>query len=159
MTRLIAIAVSALLLVGAGVVFWRSGSPETLPVAPTVQARAVSLPVLGDPVPEPPKASPKTREEKRFGRLDKDKNGAITTAEYFAARQKAFLRLDANGDGRLSFDEWAIKAREKFAKADGDSSKVLNAAEFATTAVVRKAKPTCACPPARSAAADGDDTI
>lgn len=147
MGRFIAGVCSALLLAGAGFFIWTSRADVKSPIGAPAAAQ-VGLPLLGDPVGEAPSATDKTREEKRFGRIDKDKNGTITAEEYFASRSKAFLKLDVNGDGRLSFDEWAVKTREKFAKADGDRSKTLNAAEFATTAVVRKTpvKPKCDCP-------------
>ncbi|RJF91350.1 histidine kinase [Sphingomonas cavernae] len=150
MGRFLAGVASALLLAGAGIFWWqsRAETEPRLPLAPGVQS--AGLPLSGDPVPAPPEASAKTREEKRFGRYDKDKNSAISAEEYFASRRKAFAKLDANSDGRLSFDEWAIKAREKFAKADADRSQILTRAEFATTAPVRKAKPKPDCPPARS---------
>ena len=70
---------------------------------------------LPDQVPE---ASPRTREQKRFGRYDKDKDGAITRDEYLQSRRKAYAKLDANRDGVLSFDEWATKTTAKFATAD-----------------------------------------
>ena len=99
-----------------------------------------------------PEATPETREERRFGRYDKDEDGGITRDEYLAQRRKAYARLDANGDGHLSFDEWAVKATTKFAAADRDRSGAMSPVEFATTAVKRKPAPRC--PPARSQAAD-----
>ncbi len=100
-------------------------------------------------LPPPPQASELSREEKRFNRVDKDKNGIIGGDEYFVARRKAYAKLDVNGDGVLSFDEYAIKARTKFSGADRDKSGSLNRTEFATTRVIRKAKP--GCPPAKTA--------
>jgi Ca2+-binding EF-hand superfamily protein len=97
-----------------------------------------------------PEASPKTREEKRFGRYDKDRNGAITRDEYLVSRRKAYAKLDGDGDGRLSFDEWATKTTTKFAGADRDKSGSMNAAEFATTAVKRKPARRAPCPPAQA---------
>jgi len=149
MRRFLAGGASALLLAGAGIFLWTSRAG----VEPSVgkpAAPQVGLPLLGDGPGEAPSASARTREQKRFGRTDKDKNGIITAEEYFANRRKAFARLDGDHDGRLSFDEWAIKGREKFAKADGDRSTTLTPAEFATTAVVRKARPKCECAPARA---------
>ncbi|MCJ8156197.1 histidine kinase [Sphingomonas sp. LaA6.9] len=157
MGRFLAGVASALLLAGAGIFWWqsRAESEPRLPLAPAVQS--AGLPLSDDPVPDPPEASAKTREEKRFGRYDKDRNGGISTEEYFASRRKAFAKLDANRDGRLSFDEWGAKTREKFAKADTDRSQVLNRAEFATTAPVRKSRPKPDCPPAIAARGEEDD--
>jgi hypothetical protein len=135
-----------LVLMGIGFFLVRelAASQVPLPSAPVdvVDARS-SAPLKA------PAADEATKEEKRFNRTDKDKNGAIAKAEFLFTRQRAFARLDANGDGTISFDEYAAKTSEKFAKADGDKSGVLNKREFATTRVIRKAKPARAdCPPA-----------
>lgn len=159
MWRYLAGAVAALLLASAGVFWFNSGAARRglqpiLPALPQTAGQEGSA--LPDDIPE---ASAKTREQKRFGRLDKDKNGSITREEYLAARRKAFAKLDTNGDGRLDFDEWAIKATTKFAGADQDKSGALTPVEFATTAVVRKARPKvkCACPPPASSAAPAEE--
>ncbi|WP_267396247.1 MULTISPECIES: EF-hand domain-containing protein [unclassified Sphingomonas] len=109
-------------------------------------AQAAALP---DTAPE---ATPETREEKRFNRYDKDRDGKVTRDEYLASRRKAYARLDTDGDGRLSFDEWAAKATAKFNAADGDKSGGMDATEFATTAVKRKTPVRVKCPPADPAA-------
>jgi len=155
MGRFLAGVASALLLAGAGIFLWTSRAGVEPPIGAPRAAQA-GQPLAGDPPGEAPAASDRTREQKRFGRVDKDRNGTITAGEYFAGRQKAFGKLDADRDGRLSFDEWAIKSREKFAKADADRSKTLTAAEFATTAVVRKARPKCICAPAKGAEEEPD---
>lgn len=96
---------------------------------------------------EAPRASDRTREQKRFDRLDKDKNDAISRDEYLNLRRRAFAKLDTNGDGKLGFDEWAARTTTKFAGADKDKSGALTRAEFATTAPKpRAAQPKCACP-------------
>jgi Ca2+-binding EF-hand superfamily protein len=158
MGRFVAGVVSALLLAGACFLLWQGRMKSDLPRPQQMAARDLTLPLLGDALAEPPAASDKTREEKRFNRYDKDKNEEIATEEYFASRRKAFAKLDANNDGRLSFDEWSLKTREKFAKADADKSGRLNRSEFATTAVVRKTKPKADCPPARPAAPDEEES-
>ena len=85
-------------------------------------------------LPEPPEASAKNREEKRFSRADKDKNGRIEREELLASRRKAFAKLDTNGNGNLTFEEWAGKTINKFSGADKDHSGWLSPAEYATTA-------------------------
>ncbi|MBY8820693.1 EF-hand domain-containing protein [Sphingomonas colocasiae] len=149
MERFLAGVAAAVLLMGAGFLLWRGWQQNDLPPPPKLAARGLDLPILGDAMAQPPAATEKTREEKRFNRYDKDKNEEIAAEEYFASRRKAFAKLDVDRDGRLSFDEWSIKTREKFAKADADRSGKLNRTEFATTAVVRKVKPKPDCPPAR----------
>ena len=121
-----------------------------LPAQPAGQAVATA-PAAQDQVPE---ASPATREQRRFGRYDKDRDGKVTRDEYLAARRKAFAKLDVNGDGRLDFDEWAVKATTKFAAADRDTSGAMNATEFATTAVKRTPSSRPKCPPTAARAED-----
>ena len=148
MWRYLAGGAAALAMAGAGVlVFGRPQAPAAgLPAAPPPVASAQQDEA---PLPETvPEASPRTREQKRFGRYDKDRNGAITREEYLTSRRKAYAKLDRNGDGVLQFEEWSGKTLVKFATADRDKSGAMDAAEFATTAVKRK--PARACPPARS---------
>lgn len=138
---------SALALVAAGLFLFRSNAATeaVLPPAP-VQVAAESSP---EEVPAPvPRASDRTREEKRFDRYDKDRDGSITRDEYLAQRRKAYAKLDTNRDGRLSFDEWAIATTTKFAKADAGGDRALSRPEFATTAVKRKPARKPYCPPA-----------
>lgn len=147
MWRYLAGAVAALLLAGAGMLLFRSTAREPiLPAMPQALAQGEPGGTLPDSVPE---ASPKTREQRRFNRYDKDRDGRITRDEYLLSRRKAYAKLDTNGDGRLSFDEWAAKTSAKFASADADRSGAMDAREFATTAVRRKARSAakCVCPP------------
>ncbi|MBO9622802.1 MAG: histidine kinase [Sphingomonas sp.] len=147
--RYLAGAVAALLLVGAGIFLFR-GSAETKPrlaAPPPAQAAAAADGEAALPA-EAPRASDRTREQKRFDRYDKDRNDQVAREEYLASRRKAFAKLDVNGDGRLDFGEWAKRTTDKFAEADKDKSGTLTRAEFATTAPKRRAAAKCACPPA-----------
>ncbi len=141
---------SALLLVTAGIFIWRAqaGDQKLIPAMPAAESAADGGGALAlADLAGPPTASEKTREEKRFSRYDKDKNGTVARDEYLVARQKNFAKLDLNHDGKLGFDEYAVKAVTKFAAADKDRNGALNAAEFATTRVVRKTKPRPKCAP------------
>jgi EF hand len=146
MGRYLVGAVSALLLAMAGFFMWQAQADKTSLIPPPPTAAAPVPMGLADLAP-PPQASERTREEKRFARFDKDKNGAVGRDEYLISRQKAFAKLDSNGDGRVSFDEYASKATAKFGAADRDRNGALNATEFAATRVVRKAKPKAKCAP------------
>ncbi len=145
---------SALLLVAAGMLFWRGwgGEASALPPAPPAELAEVSeemaAPLRFATPLRAPAATPKSKEEKRFNRYDKDKNGAISSGEYLVSRQKAFQRLDTNRDGTLQFSEYATKAALKFRKADADRSGILTRTEFASTRVIRKdrRKPDCPTP-------------
>ncbi len=156
MWRFLAGVGSAVLLMVAGLVVWqaRADKPSLIPPAP---AAAADAPLGMADLAPPPEASERTREEKRFSRYDKDRNGAVARAEYLLSRQKGFAKLDVNGDGRISFDEYAVKAVVKFAAADRDKNNALNAAEFATTRVVRKAKERPKCAPSLRAPAPVED--
>jgi hypothetical protein len=143
LARYLAAIVSGLFLIIGAVLLWQ-GKPdraEAVPLPPPPQ----DAPMLAA-LPEPPEATPKSREQKRFGRADKDDDGKITAAELYAPRRKAFAKLDTNGNGSLSFEEWAAKTIGKFEGADKDKSGWLTAAEYATTAPPPpKKKPRCSC--------------
>jgi hypothetical protein len=149
MWRYLVGAVAALMLAGAGMLLFgaRAERDAVLPAQPVRTAAQAD-----DPLPAAmPEASPKTREQKRFGRYDKDRDGAITRDEYLASRRKAYARLDTDRDGRLSFDEWSAKTSAKFAAADRDRSGAMTAAEFVATAVKRTARTPAKCPPVQDA--------
>ena len=157
MWRFLVGGVAALMMVGAVILFMgkRARSDSVLPALSAAVAPATGDDALPGSVPE---ASDKTREQKRFDRYDKDRDGKVTREEYLVARRKAFAKLDVNGDGKLSFDEWAVKAETKFAAADADKSGAMTPAEFATTAVKRKAARRVKCPQVPAAApADAKD--
>jgi hypothetical protein len=159
MWRYLAGAGAGVLMVVAGMMLqaMRPGSRAPLAAMPALAAGGDSSTdaAASAGVPE---ATAKTREEKRFNRYDKDRNGAITRDEYLASRKKAYAKLDADGNGTLSFDEWATKAEAKFAVADKDKSGSMGAVEFATTAVKRKEPARTKCPPGKPGdAADSKD--
>lgn len=144
MARYLAGLLSCLLLIVGAVLLWqgKADKAEALPLPPPPSRSSV----LATPLPEPPEATPKSREQKRFARADKDDDGRITAAELFEPRRKAFAKLDANGNGMLSFEEWAVRTVDKFQGADKDRSGALTAAEYATTAPPPpKRKARCSC--------------
>ena len=144
MTRWVAGIAAILLLVFGGILAFSSSAEEpSVPSAPRPRlAAAVPL----SPIPNAPEADPKSKEQKRFARADKDEDGRITMAELVEPRRKAFAKLDVDADGRLSFEEWAVRTIDKFEGADADESKALTPAEYATTAPKpRPKKAACAC--------------
>ncbi|MDX3886146.1 MAG: EF-hand domain-containing protein [Sphingomonas sp.] len=156
MARFLAGVASALLLAAAGF-FWWSGraadaGPAALPPAPLIAA-----PADAGADTDPPQASERTREQRRFARYDRDRDGRVGREEYLAARRKAFAKLDTNGDGRLSFEEYAVRTIDKFGQADADRSGALDAAEFAATRVARKAPARPNCPPPPPARDEGEE--
>lgn len=153
MGRFLSGVAATLLLVAAGLFVWQGRAQNAqnrvvLPVAPQPRLASATPPTLLSRTPQlvtPPAATAKTREEKRFGRADKDDDGRITRAELLAPRQKAFAKLDKNGDGRLAFEEWAVKTVGKFDGADDDDDGALTAAEYASTAPKPRVKTACRC--------------
>ena len=151
---------AALLMATAGVLWFnaraRTGAAPLLAAAPaatTTAAAAGGDDALPASVPE---ATDQTREQKRFARYDKDRDGIVSREEYLASRRKAFAKLDTNHDGQLSFDEWSAKTIAKFTAADRDKSGGMTPAEFAATAPKRSAHPR-KCPP-QQASRDDDHT-
>ena len=146
MGRILAGVMSFLLLLTGGVLLWRGSADAepSLPPAP-VPRFAAPVPATLQPIGQAPSADPKTKEEKRFARADKDEDGKITLAELVEPRRKPFAKLDVNQDGKLSFEEWAIRTIDKYEGANDDKNGWLTPAEYASTAPKRKAKPKCRC--------------
>lgn len=147
MLRFFAGAGSALLLVGAGFFIWTGiAGEEADPVPPAPVGRA---PASGEGAPAPPPvADARSKEQRRFDRADRDKNGRISLEELFQPRRRAFARLDTDRDGRLSFEEWAVRTVTKFGEADADRDRALDRPEFAATAPRRRAparRANCRC--------------
>lgn len=145
MVRFLAGAAASFLLLTGAFLLWQSRAEQGPGLPPAPQPRPASLLTPGAQL-TAPEADPKSREEKRFGRADKDKDGRIEPEEVLGARRKAFAKLDSNGNGALSFEEWAARTIDKFQGADKDRSGWLTAAEYATTAPPPpKRKPRCRC--------------
>ena len=146
MARFIAGAAASFLLLTGAFLLWQGQAQDAplLPDAPAARSGKPSMVVNGR-VPQAPEATSKSREQKRFSRADKDKDGRVAREELLAPRRKAYAKLDANGDGSLSFEEWAAKTIDKFGGADKDRSGWLTAAEYASTATPPPKKKRCAC--------------
>ena len=127
MARFLAGAAACFLLLTGAFLFWQSRAAEAPQLPPAPPARMTSSGVLAPNLPAPPEASAKSREEKRFSRADKDKNGRVEREELLASRRKTFAKID------------------KFAGADKDRSGWLDAVEYATTAPPPPKKKRCSC--------------
>lgn len=146
MLRFVAGVVSTFLLMTGAFLLWQGRAEEpSIPKAPSPRLAAAPAPMTLSPIPQAPSADPKSKEEKRFARADKNEDGRITLAELVEPRRKAYAKLDVNGDGKLSFEEWAIRTIDKFNDADADRNKSLTPGEYATTAPKRRSKPSCSC--------------
>lgn len=161
-TRLAALA-GALLMASGAAALWFSTDHNRADASAARAPRSAPMPEAAAPLaanlPEPPPVPEKSREEKRFARIDRDDDGRITQAEYLQQRRRNFDKLDVNGDGRLSFEEYAAKGIEKFRTTDSNRDGGLSAKEFATTAPKPKKTQTasaarCICPQTASAGTD-----
>src|SRR3954470_5576476 len=154
-------AASALLLAAAGFFIWTGRAQQevaALPNAPAAESGGAGAD-SGSPA-TPPSADDRTREQRRFDRSDRDRDGRITLVELTYPRQRAFARLDTNHDGRLSFEEWATRTLTKFSTADANRDGALDRPEFATTAPRRRPathQARCNCTPQPAAPADDGD--
>ena len=146
MLRFLAGAASCFLLLTGAFLIWQSHAEERpgLPAAPAARTYSASMLSSGQPL-QAPEASPKSREEKRFSRYDKNKDGKVQADEYLSARQKNFDKLDADHNGALSFQEYAAKGIEKFQGADHGRKGWLTVAELATTAPPPPKHKSCSC--------------
>jgi hypothetical protein len=144
MARIFAGAAACFLFLTGAFLLWQ-GRAEEAPLLPTAPPAMATPSMIGPGAPQAPEASPKNREQKRFSRADKDKNGRIEREELIAPRRKAFAKLDTNGNGTLSFEEWGVKTLDKFGGADKDRSGWLTPVEYATTAPPPPKKKKCAC--------------
>jgi hypothetical protein len=156
--RFLAGAAACFLLMPGAFLLWQSRAAERpgLPAAPPARA-ASGFSFGGNGVLQAPEASPKSREEKRFSRYDKNKDGKVQAEEYLAARQRNFAKLDADHNGALSFAEYAVKGIEKFNAAGGKKG-WLSPAEFVATAPPPPKHKTCSCnSPAAQVAENNED--
>jgi len=154
--RFLAGAAACFLLLTGAFLIWQSRAEHAsgLPGAPP--ARAATLFGSTEPL-QAPEASAKTREEKRFARYDKDKDGKVQADEYLAARKRNFDKLDLDHNGALGFQEYAAKGIEKFNAAGGRKG-FLTPAEFVATAPPpAKHKLGCSCRSAPQVADNSDD--
>lgn len=143
---------AALAMLGIGL-FWLQGRAEVEEAAPPPEVVATAtledLPNAdpGDLVgPAPPEATELTREQRRFGRYDRDRDGRISRVEMLSTRTDGFRKLDKDGNNLLTFEEWAVATVEKFEQADADRDQWLTAQEFARTAPPpARPKPKCVC--------------
>lgn len=154
MGRYLAGIAAGLLLTASALFWWQSrsqaaaeGQPKPMPVAAVVDD---SLPegdenAFGAAPPMPASASPASREQRRFARYDRNRDGIITRQEMLSTRTKAFKALDKDGDNLLSFEEWAVATGERYAAADTNKDGKVTPPEFAATAPKVKPKAACRC--------------
>lgn len=152
MNRVLLGAIAMLVMLGIGL-FWIQGRaeveagappPETAqaPTSPDALPSADAADLVG---PAPPEATDLTREQRRFGRYDRDRDGRISRNEMLSARTDGFRKLDRDGNNLLTFEEWAVATADKFNEADADHDQWLTVQEFRRTAPPLKPKSRCGC--------------
>lgn len=168
MNRTVLGGFAALLMVAAGLFWWQgraSVDPGRIPqlslVAPEEE---LSLPMAdgkGLKGAALPQATEQTKEQRRFDRLDRNRDGRITRVEMLAPRAAGFRKLDTDGNNLLSFEEWAVATSNRFKGADGNGDGQLDRPEFATTKPKPRKQPDCKCGskalPQPAPPSDGDE--
>lgn len=176
MNRIVLGAVAALLLVGAGFFWWQGRAELEKGAPPPDLSASPSAAPLTLPSADPhgrgaalPTAVKKTvsKEERRFNRFDRNRDGSINRNEMLSTRVKAFQKLDVNHDNLLSFEEWAVKTSNRFKEIDRNGDGIISHAELdayygaqdAKKAERAKAKAVCACgkPGPKGKPSDDDD--
>ena len=148
-------AVAALLLVASGL-FWWQGRAATEQGAPPPDIAAPADPEAEEePLPDEdgaglrgpalPEVDDETREERRFNRLDRDRDNLVTRNEMLGTRVAAFRKLDRDGNNLLSFEEWSVATSNRFKSADGNGDNRLTRQEFERTRPKEGAQPKCRC--------------
>jgi hypothetical protein len=155
MNRLVLGAVSALLLVAAGLFWWQGRAATERSAAALPAPEETAVPTADDEIPDEdgaglrgatlPSVDPATREQKRFDRLDRDRDGRITRNEALAPRVAAFRKLDTDHNNLLSFEEWSVVTANRFKGADKNGDAALTREEFATTKPKQSKRPGCKC--------------
>ena len=110
MRRFLAGALASFLMLTGAFLLWQGRAADGPKLPPAPEKAPGPAMVFQKPV-SAPEASSKSREEKRFDRADKNKDGKITLDEYSAPRLATFDKLDANHDSTLSPAERQIKRK------------------------------------------------
>ena len=156
MNRTVLGAIGALLMAAAGL-FWWQGRAAVESAAPPPPTRA-EIPDEGDLAAIPtedgaglmgadlPQVDEDTREERRFNRLDRNRDNLISRSEALQPRVAMFRKLDRDGNNLLSFEEWAVATSNRFKAGDANGDGNLTRAEFATTKPKQaQQRPGCRC--------------
>ncbi|KQM13036.1 EF-hand domain-containing protein [Novosphingobium sp. Leaf2] len=150
MNRFLLGGLAVFVLLGVGLFWWQSRaeveSAAPPPVATVPSPTTLPSADVADAVgPAPPEATELNREQRRFGRYDRDRDGRISRNEMLSTRADGFRKLDKDGNNLLTFEEWAVATVDKFSEADADRDGFLTPAEFRKTAPPPKPKSKCRC--------------
>jgi hypothetical protein len=154
--RFFAGAAACFLLLTGAFLIWQSRAAQGPGLSPAPDARVLGSSFMQTDTLRAPEADPKTREQKRFGRYDKNKDGKVESDEYLAARRRNFDKLDTDHNAALSFQEYAVKGIEKFNAAGGRKG-WLSSAEFVATTPPPPKHKACSCNAAPQLADSNED--
>ena len=151
MNRMVLGALAALLMVAAGLFWWQGRAELTRAVPPpdiAVNAPANDTPVVlpsanpnarGSALPRAAKTK-LSKEQARFNRYDRNRDGEVSRTEMLSTRVKAFQKLDTNHDNMLSFEEWAVKTSDRFKEIDTNHDGIITPVELAAFDAAKEAK-------------------
>lgn len=155
MNRMVLGAVSALLMAAAGMFWWQGRAATEAAAPPPPPQQFEDAGPIPDEIPTEdgeglhggalPGVSEASREEKRFNRLDRNRDNLINRNEALAPRVAVFRKLDVDHNNLLSFEEWAVMTSNRFKKADANGDSQLTRTEFAMTATKPSKRPACKC--------------
>lgn len=146
--------IAALLMAGAGLLFWQTAAnqqsiipapPPPIAISDALPRAGSNAPANGPAPPTPPEAPKASREEVRFNRYDRNKDELVSRLEMMGSRTKTFKALDTDGNNLLTFEEWAAATGQRFAGADSNKDQLLTRKEFARTRPKPAVKPGCRC--------------
>jgi hypothetical protein len=155
MNRTVLGAVAALLMAAAGMFWWQGQAAieDAAPPPPTLaeipdESSLEPLPtedgdgMIGAALPE---VDEDTREERRFNRLDRNRDNMVSRSEVLQPRVAAFRKLDTDRNNLLSFEEWAVATSNRFKGADANGDASLTRQEFEKTRPKQVQRPDCKC--------------
>ena len=156
-------AFAAMVLLGIGL-FWlqgraavEKGAPPPDPPSRSSSAGAGAAPddlptayAKGQRGQKPPDADQFSKDQERFFRLDKNRDGKVTRNELLSTRSAAFRKLDKDGNNLLTFEEWAVSTSDRFGEMDTNKDGIVSPAEVSAyyakqDAKRARTKPSCAC--------------
>ena len=134
MQRMVLGRVAALLLAGAGLLFWQTAAnqdsvipapPSPQPLPDALPEAGTGAPAFGPPPPTPPEAPKASRDELRSNRYARNRDELVSRLEMMGSRTKAFKALNLDGNNLLTFEEWAAATGKRFAAADSNRDQLL----------------------------------
>ena len=141
MNRLILGALGAMVFLGIGL-FWLQGRAEIEQAAPPPEIPGESGSATPDPEalpsadvsglsgPAPPEASELNKDQQRFFRYDRNRDGKISRNEMLSTRTSAFRKLDTDGNNLLTFEEWAATTVTRFEEMDENGDGMIRLPEL-----------------------------